>query len=115
MTTIVQPSVANQLAATLGTQSFKVLGVEGSDLGLLVTWTAKVESRADTLITPQHSQDIVPHRNIGVCLGIPNQIQSVLGSTEEDVDPIIGSEKTNFLLLIASNQRHDNDFCFLAL
>jgi hypothetical protein len=59
--------------------------------------------------------NISPHRDVEIRLRIPNQVHSILGAAEKNIDSVLRSKETHFTLCVASNQGHDDDFGFLAL
>ncbi|KAK7928497.1 Clavaminate synthase-like protein [Apiospora marii] len=44
----------------------------------------------------QLAANLVPHGNIGVRVDITDKVHTVLGATQQDVDPVDGTEKPDF-------------------
>jgi hypothetical protein len=63
----------------------------------------------------KHLDDFLPHWNVRIRVGVSDKIHSMLGATKKDVDSVGRFQKPDSLLFVASDQRHDDDFRFLAL
>lgn len=63
----------------------------------------------------QQVDDLLPHRNVRVCVSVANNVHTMLSTAEEHVYPILCPQETNFAVFIASDQRNDDDLGFFAL
>lgn len=80
-----------------------------------MTRTTQFNLIANTISQRELLVNIGPHRDVKIGLGISNQVHSVLGSAEKNIDSILCTKETYFALCVASNQGYDDDFGFLAL
>jgi len=63
----------------------------------------------------EHVDDLLPHWHVRVCVSVANEIHSVLGTAQENVDTIRCLEKSNVSSFVASNQRDDDNLGLLTL
>jgi hypothetical protein len=113
-------TVRETVGTSLFTSTFRALlkkFVRLSDLNdhLRVSGAAQVESVADGVRSPKRVDDFLPHGDIGVCLRVANEIHTMLGSTEEHINAVRCFEESNLLLVVAANERDNDDLRFFAL
>lgn len=110
-----EAAVASQAAATFRAETGEVIGLTAADCSVGVARAAKLHSSSNAARSLELTADFVPHGNIGVCVDIAYKVHTVLGATQQDIDPVHGTEKPNFPLDVAADQRHDDNFGFLPL
>jgi hypothetical protein len=58
---------------------------------------------------------VCPHGHVLVRFRVANEVHSVLCSTEQHVDAVLGPEEANLAFVVAADQGDDNDLGLLAL
>jgi hypothetical protein len=53
--------------------------------------------------------DIDPHRHVQVRFCVPDEVHAVLGAAEEHVDAVLSAQKPNFGLVVAADERDNDD------
>lgn len=108
MATLRQAPEACKAASSFWTDFGKVMGFVNFDLGFGMAWAAKPQTWSHGVSHPEHVDDFLPHINVRICIGVTNQVHSVLSSTEKNIDSICGPEESDSLLFVAPDKR-DND------
>jgi hypothetical protein len=80
-----------------------------------MTRAAKLDCITNRVLSSQHFDDLLPHSHVGVSFRVSNQVHAMLSSTEKNVDAVRSLEESNFLVVVAAHERHDDYLGFFAL
>lgn len=63
----------------------------------------------------QQLDDLAPHCYVAVCIGVANDVATMLGSRQENVDSVRCAEEAASVLRVAPDERNDDNFGLLPL
>ena len=107
--------VAEEGAAALGAPGNKVCRLGAKDWRVRVAWAAERDGRAHGFALAELTDDVRPHWHVLICLCVADEIHAVLRPAEQHVDAVLGAEEANFAVVVAADERDDDDFGFFAL
>lgn len=112
----VRKTIQTRLSATtFGTELRKVVWLLDVNWCAFMPRTAELQGWTDMILGAQQVDDLLPHWNVGISVGIANDIHAMLSSAEKHIDAVLGLEETNFAVFVASDQRDYDDLGFFAL
>jgi hypothetical protein len=110
-----EPPVAREAAATFGAIAKEVVRLGAPDWRVLVAWAAQVKLVPNRGAFFQLLENVRPHWDIVAGICIPDEIETMLCSTEKYVDPVLGPKETRFALRIAPDKGYNDNLGLLAL
>ena len=80
-----------------------------------MAWTPEIQARAEIPIPLQDLHDLSPHGNMAGCRRVADDVHSMFGPREQDVDSVGCPEEATSVLFIASHQRYNYHLGFFSL
>jgi hypothetical protein len=102
-------------APTFGAEAHEVIRLADMKNFVWMTRAAKLDCIINRVLSSQYLDDLLPHSHVGVSFRVSNQVHAMLSSTEKNVDAVRSLEESNFLVVVAAHERHDDYLGFFAL
>jgi hypothetical protein len=94
--------IASPGASSIRGELEKMIRFRDPHVGFWMTGTLKFERRTDVPVSPQYLQNFRPHAGRARRLNIADDVHSVLGTREENIDAVWKSEESRIPLIIAA-------------
>ena len=110
-----QPFVAVPVAPPIRGELKEVLRLADELRRLRVPRTLQLESWAEVIPIFENSNNIRPHLHRSGGVRVADDVHAVLGTRQEDIDPVRDVEESRLVLVVAADQRNDDDVCLFSL
>ena len=107
--------IAGQVATSLRTMANKVFWSSTLYGCFWVSRTTECNGIAGSVHLCELVVDVGPHSHVAVGVAVSDEVQAVLCATQKHIDSVLGLEKAHLSVIVAANQRDNDDFGFLAL
>lgn len=94
---------------------FEVLSTGCFYLSLWVIHTAQGQSLSSLVMFPQSVEDVTPQFHLAKYCTVANTVEAFLGTRQGDADAIGNAQKANFTLLVAADQRQQDNVVLFSL
>jgi hypothetical protein len=92
-----------------------MLGLGDEDGRIRMARTLKLKFVPKVIVRLQQMDNLIPHLYIAACLGIANNVASMLGSRQKNIDSVRSAEEAALILGVAPDERNDDNLGLLPL
>lgn len=94
---------------------FEVLSTGCLNLSIWMIHTAQGQSLPSLGMFPQRVEDVTPQFHLAQYFAVANTVKTFLGTRQGDTDTIGNAQEANFTLLVAADQRQQDNVILLSL